>query len=70
VFETESKGKMRLISKKTDCSIDSSNCRVSAGSIEELDDWVIGEESCDGDDGGSYSSSLNHFRSLKWKVEI
>jgi hypothetical protein len=68
VFETEARGEVRLISRKTDCGVESSNCRASAGSIEELDGWVIGEESSNEVDGGGYSSRLSHFRGLKWKV--
>jgi hypothetical protein len=65
LFETEARGEVRLTSRKTGCSVESSDCQASAGSIEELDGWVIDEESYDGVDGRSYSSRLKHFRGLK-----
>jgi hypothetical protein len=68
VFETEARGKVRIISRKTDFSVESSNYRASARSIEELDGSVVSEESSDGVEGGSHSSRLNHSRSLNWKV--
>jgi hypothetical protein len=68
LFKTEARREVGLTCRKMNSSVKSSNCRASAGSIDELDGWVIGEESCDGADGGSYSSRLNHFRGFNWKV--
>ena len=68
VFVTEPRGEVRLISRKTDFGVKSSDCRATAGAIEELDSWVVGQEGSDGVDDGGDPSRLNHFRGLKWKV--
>jgi hypothetical protein len=69
VFVTKPRGEVRLISRKTDFGVESSDCRASAGSMEELDSsWVVGREGSDEVDDGDDPSRLNHFRGLKWKV--